>query len=58
MLGYLILLLPRLEKTHEMCIAVEESLRLLVRTKNQSRLKQFRGKLKWDGSLDDMRRDK
>ena len=38
--------------------AVEESLRLLVRTKNQSRLKQLRGKLNWDGSLDDMRQDK
>ncbi|WP_026941629.1 type II toxin-antitoxin system VapB family antitoxin [Hellea balneolensis] len=37
--------------------AVEESLRLFIRTKNQGRLKQLRGKLKWDGALEDMRRD-
>lgn len=38
--------------------AIEESLRLLVRIKDQERIKGFRGKLKWTGNLDDMRFDK
>ena len=38
--------------------AVEEGLRLLVRTRNQARIRQLRGKLRWDGSLDEMRRDR
>lgn len=37
---------------------IEEGLRLLVQLKGQKRLKDFRGKLKWSGSLDDMRSDK
>lgn len=37
---------------------VEEALRLLVRTKAQAQLKSLRGALSWEGSLDDMRRDK
>ena len=37
--------------------AVEEGLRLLVQTRRQKRIKRLRGKLKWEGSLDDMRRD-
>lgn len=37
--------------------AVEEGLRLLVRTRSQGRLRALRGKLRWDGNLDDMRRD-
>ena len=37
---------------------VEEALRLLVKVKNQSKLKQFRGKLRWEGDLDEMRKDK
>lgn len=37
--------------------AVEEGLRLLVRTRNQARIRQLRGKLRWEGSLDEMRRD-
>jgi Arc/MetJ family transcription regulator len=37
---------------------IEEGLRLLVQIKGQKRLKDFRGKLKWSGSLDDMRSDK
>jgi Arc/MetJ family transcription regulator len=36
---------------------VEEALKLLVKVKNQSKLKNLRGKLKWDGDLDDMRKD-
>lgn len=39
--------------------AVEEGLRLLVRTRTQGRrLRALRGKLHWEGSLDDMRRDR
>lgn len=37
---------------------VEEGLRLLVKVKNQSRLKKLRGKLKWEGNLDEMRKDR
>ena len=37
---------------------VEEALKLLVKVKNQSKLKKFRGKLKWEGDLDELRRDK
>ena len=37
---------------------VEEGLRLLVMVKNQSKLKKLRGKLKWEGDLDEMRKDK
>jgi Arc/MetJ family transcription regulator len=36
---------------------VETALRLLVRMKKQQRIRQFRGKLVWEGSLDDMRSD-
>jgi len=38
--------------------AIQEGLRLLVRMKEQERIRSFRGKLKWTGSLDDMRKDK
>jgi Arc/MetJ family transcription regulator len=38
--------------------AIEEGLRLLVRMKDQERIKGFRGKLKWTGNLDEMRTDK
>lgn len=38
--------------------AVEEGLRLLVQTKTQRRLRGLRGKLRWEGSLEDMRRDR
>ena len=37
--------------------AVEEGLRLLVRTRAQEQLRRLRGKLRWEGSLDKMRRD-
>lgn len=37
---------------------VEEALRLLVKVKNQSKLRKLRGKLKWDGDLNKMRSDK
>jgi len=38
--------------------AIEEGLRLLIRIKGQERIKDFRGKLKWSGNLDEMRLDK
>ena len=38
--------------------AIEEGLRLLVRINNQAKLRDFRGKLKWNGNLEEMRLDK
>ena len=38
--------------------AIEEGLRLLVRIKDQEKVKDFRGKLKWTGNLEKMRLDK
>lgn len=37
---------------------IEEGLRLLVELKHQSKVKAYRGKLKWSGNLDEMRSDK
>ena len=37
---------------------VEEALKLLVQVKKQSRLKKLRGKLKWEGNLEEMRTEK
>ncbi|MBP9593509.1 MAG: type II toxin-antitoxin system VapB family antitoxin [Steroidobacteraceae bacterium] len=37
--------------------AVEDSLRLMVQLKRQERIRRARGKLKWTGDLDAMRRD-
>jgi Arc/MetJ family transcription regulator len=36
---------------------VETGLRLLVRIKQQESIRRARGKLKWEGNLDQMRRD-
>ncbi len=36
---------------------VESGLRLLIQTKKQERIKNLRGKLKWDDDLDKMRLD-
>jgi Arc/MetJ family transcription regulator len=38
--------------------AIEAGLRLLVQFKRQAKIKDFRGKLKWTGDLDNMRIDK
>jgi Arc/MetJ family transcription regulator len=38
--------------------AIEEGLKLLVQMKGQEKIKGFRGKLKWTGSIDEMRLDK
>ncbi|HKA02049.1 MAG TPA: type II toxin-antitoxin system VapB family antitoxin [Candidatus Solibacter sp.] len=37
--------------------AVEEALRTLVRLRKQEGIRQFRGKLHWEGDLQAMRRD-
>lgn len=37
---------------------IEEGLRLLVQTRAQGQLRRLRGKLRWEGSLDQMRRDR
>jgi Arc/MetJ family transcription regulator len=37
--------------------AVEDSLRLMVQLKRQERIRRARGKLKWTGDLEAMRRD-
>lgn len=38
--------------------AIEAGLKLLVKYKRISKIKNYRGKLKWSGNLDDMRLDK
>lgn len=38
--------------------AVELALKSLIEIKKQEQIKEFRGKLKWIGNLDDMRTDK
>lgn len=38
--------------------AVEEGLKTLIRLKKQADIRNLRGKLKWEGDLDDMRTDK
>jgi len=37
--------------------AVEEGLRLLIRAHRRKKVRRLRGKLHWEGSLDEMRRD-
>ena len=37
---------------------VEEGLKLLVQLKKQEKVKSLRGKLKWEGDLEEMRSDK
>ena len=38
--------------------AVEEGLKALIRLQRQADIRSLRGKLKWEGDLDDMRTDK
>ena len=38
--------------------AVEMGLKVLLKLKKQENIRNFRGKLPWDGDLDDMRTDK
>jgi len=37
---------------------VEEALRLLISLKSQAKIRNFRGKLNWEGDLNEMRTDK
>ena len=37
---------------------VEEGLRLLIALKKQESIKPYKGKLKWEGDLDQSRKDK
>ncbi len=37
---------------------IEEALKLLVQIRGRREIRKFRGKLKWSGSLDEMRLDK
>jgi Arc/MetJ family transcription regulator len=37
--------------------AIEAGLRLLVQTKSQQKLRELRGKIKWEGDLEAMRRE-
>jgi Arc/MetJ family transcription regulator len=38
--------------------AVEEGLRLLIRTRGQRSIRRLRGKVAWDGDLDEFRRNR
>lgn len=38
--------------------AVEEGLKALIRLKKQADIRSLKGRLKWEGDLDDMRSDK
>lgn len=37
--------------------AVEEGLKLLIRIKQQESIKKYKGRLKWEGNLDEMRQN-
>ena len=37
--------------------AVEQGLKALVRLKRQEQIRKYRGKLRWEGDLGEMRRD-
>ena len=37
--------------------AVEQGLKTLLRLKQQEKIREYRGKLAWEGDLDQMRRD-
>ena len=37
--------------------AVEQGLKALLRLKQQEQIRGYRGKLRWEGDLDEMRRD-
>lgn len=38
--------------------AVEQALRLLIRLQRQGKIRNYRGKLKWEGNLEKMRADR
>lgn len=47
----------KLSKLKTKKAVVEEGLKLLVQLKKQEKIKSLRGKLKWDGNLEEMRLD-
>ncbi|MGB5687516.1 MAG: type II toxin-antitoxin system VapB family antitoxin [Candidatus Electrothrix sp.] len=47
----------QLTDLHTKKAVVEEGLKLLVRMKKQQKIKSLRGKLRWEGDLNEMRRD-
>ncbi|WLE96085.1 MAG: type II toxin-antitoxin system VapB family antitoxin [Candidatus Electrothrix communis] len=46
-----------LTNLHTKKAVVEEGLKLLVRMKKQQKIKSLRGKLRWEGDLDETRQD-
>ena len=36
---------------------IENALKLFIQIKGQQKIKSLKGKVKWEGNLDDMRRD-
>lgn len=38
-------------------MAIEEGLKLLVQINSQNKIRQLKGKIHWEGDLEDMRRD-
>ncbi len=36
---------------------IENALRLFIQIKGQKKIKELKGKIKWEGNLDEMRRD-
>lgn len=36
---------------------IENALKLFIQIKGQQKIKSLKGKIKWEGDLDDMRRD-
>ena len=36
---------------------IENALRLFIQIKGQQKIKELKGKVKWEGNLDEMRRD-
>ncbi len=47
----------KLTETKSEKAVVEEALELLIRIRQQSKLRKLRGKLKWEGNLNQMRTD-
>ena len=37
--------------------AIENALKLFIQIKGQQKIKNLKGKIKWEGNLDEMRRD-
>lgn len=38
-------------------MAIEEALKLLLQVKSQERIRAMKGRIRWEGDLDKMRRD-